>query len=294
MYLFLAFLAGIVINIMVAFNGVLTKNSGVYTATIISYIVAAVFSGLYLLIKKQRVFPKKKLPIMMYSAGIIGVFSAVFTNYAFGKISLVAITALALLAQTVTSFIIDAFGLFGAKKRKVSKSSVVCLAISSAGICVLLIGAEMSAVSSVLISLASGVTLVVSRMMNADLAKSAGAVSGAFINHLVGIPAGLIALLLLGNGEPPIASCVGAIPLWAYLGGIVGVIVVILTNYAVPQITALQATLLIFVGQISAGIVIDALTGTSQSKQFLLGVILVSLGAIAGAVAERRSAAAKD
>lgn len=294
MYLFLAFLAGIAINIMVAFNGVLTEDSGVYTATLIAYVVAAIFSGLYLLIRKQAVFPKKKLPIMMYSAGIIGVFSAVFTNFAFGKISLVAITALTLLAQTITSFIIDAFGLLGAEKRPVNKSTIICLLISFAGMLVLLFGAELNAISAVLVSLASGITLVVSRMINADLAKSTGAVSGAFINHLVGIPAGLAALLLLGRGEPAVLSCMGAIPWWAYLGGIVGVIVVIITNSTVPKISAFQATLLIFVGQIVAGIIIDMLTGVAQSKQFLAGVSLISAGVIASAVTEKSSAPSEN
>ena len=161
--------------------------------------------------------------------------------------------------------------------------------ISFSGIFVLLMGAEMTAASAVLVSLASGVTLVVSRMINADLAKSTGAVSGAFINHLVGVPTGLVVLLLLGKGEPSIASCISLIPWWAYLGGIVGVIVVILTNYAVPKISAFQATLLIFVGQMFAGIIIDTLTGVAQSKQLLLGVSLISAGVVASAVIEKNA-----
>lgn len=287
MYLLLAFTAGVVINIMVAFNGALTEHSGVYTATLISYAVATIFAGIYLIAKKQRIFPKEKLPIMMYSAGIIGVFSAVCTNSAFGKISLVAITALALLAQTVTSFLIDIFGLFGAEKRKVNVSTVICLLVSFVGIWVMLVNAKVTAASAVLFSLASGVTLVLSRMINADLAKTTGAVNGAFINHLVGLPAGLAALLLLGRGEPSLSMCIAEIPWWAYLGGIVGVIVVILTNYAVPKISAFQATLLIFVGQILAGIIIDMLTGATQSRQLIFGAIIVTAGVLASAAVDR-------
>lgn len=288
MDLFMAFSAGIIINIMVAFNGVLTTYSGVYTASLLSYIVAVISAGAYLIARRQKLLPKRKLPLVMYSGGVIGIFSSVFTNFAFGKITLVAITALALLAQTLTSLLIDAYGLFGAEKRKINSSSVVCLFVSLVGIGVMLVGAEIGTVSAVLLSFASGITLVVSRIINAELAQNTDAVSGAFINHFVGTPTGIVALLLLGRGEPPIYRCVPTIPWWAFLGGTAGVIVVVITNKVVPKISAFQATLLLFIGQIFAGAVIDRFTGTENSWQLILGGILVSVGVVLNALSNRK------
>lgn len=283
-----ALLTGAIISIMVAVNGVLTGICGVYTATVIIHIVAVIFAGFILLIGKTKVFPDKKLPLWMYSAGIIGVFSTVFTNYAFGKISMIAITALALLAQTATSFIIDAFGLFGANKREINLISIISLVIAVIGIGVMLIGAEFTQFVALAVSFASGITLVVSRMINADLAKTTGAVSGSFINHLVGLPAALIAMLILGSTEGSIIQTAVTVPWWAYLGGILGITVVVLNNCIVPKISAMQATLLLFVGQIFAGAVIDYLTGVNSSKQLMIGAVIVAIGVCTSSIADNK------
>lgn len=48
-----------------------------------------------------------------------------------------------------------------------------------------------------------------------------------------------------------------SIPIAVYLGGLVGVIVISLSNYITPKISAFYLTLLIFIGQLFAGTIID-------------------------------------
>lgn len=284
MYQISALFTGVLITIMVTLNGKLSDGSGIYSATVVIYIVSVVFSGLILLLRRMPVRPKKKLPVWMYSAGLISVFSTVFTNFAFGKISVVAITALALLAQTATSFVIDTLGLLGAEKRRAGKASVLCLLVSVLGCAVMLSDAGGLQVLAMLLAFASGITLVTSRMINADLAKSTGAVSGAFINHAVGLPAAVLALLLLGRGEAGLLAGIGALPWWAYMGGVLGIIIVVLTNWFVPEISALNGSLLLFVGQLASSVLIDTACGFENPPRLIIGGAVIALGVATGTI----------
>jgi len=51
-----------------------------------------------------------------------------------------------------------------------------------------------------------------------------------------------------------------SVPLWAYLGGLTGVLVIVLSSYLTPKISAFYFTLLMFLGQLFVGIIIDYFT----------------------------------
>ena len=106
-------------------------------------------------------------------------------------------------------------------------------------------------------ALLSGVTRTVGRMANAQLAVRIGSFQSTFYNYLVGLLCSLLALAALRSPLP--AAGAGQIPAWAYLGGGVGVLFIVLSNLTAPRISAFSMTLLIFVGQIASGIAIDAL-----------------------------------
>lgn len=286
MYSLLTLLAGILISIMVAFNGSLAGYSGVYSAVVISYIIAIIFGIVYLLIRKESLLPKNKLPWWVFSSGAISVFSAVCSNYAFGKISMIAITALGLLAQTVTSLLIDLFGLFGFEKRKAGAATWICVAISFAGMIIMMIGTDMAVATALILSFAAGISLVLSRMLSASLAKSVSPMASTTITHMVGLPCAIIVLLLIGQNE--IGSyTLSVIPAWAYLGGIFGVLVVMLTNITLKKVSALNVTLLIFIGQVFSGVVIDIIMGNEFSSRTFIGGIIVSIGVLIPTLIEK-------
>jgi bacterial/archaeal transporter family-2 protein len=108
-------------------------------------------------------------------------------------------------------------------------------------------------------ALLSGVTRTVGRMANAQLAQRIGSFQSTFYNYLVGLLCSLLALAVLRAPLPLAAVSSGQIPAWAYLGGGVGVLFIVLSNMTAPKISAFAMTLLIFVGQIATGIAIDAL-----------------------------------
>ncbi|MEA4970651.1 MAG: DMT family transporter [Candidatus Pelethousia sp.] len=286
-YSIICLLNGAVIAVMVAINGVLSGQYGVYPAAVIIHIVGVLFGLGVLTLRKERVWPAQKLPLWLFTGGMIGVLTTVANNIAFGKISMTAIVALGLFGQTVASLAVDCFGLFGMEKQSLRLSTAVCLLFSMAGIILMLAGADSSATFALLLSIASGISLVVSRLVNSRLATHSSAMQSSFINHLMGLPICLFVLFLLGGAELSAMPAFAAVPWWAYLGGMLGVVVVLLSCIAVPNVSSFQLSLLTFVGQVFAGFLLDVLLHKGYSQKTFIGGLLVATGICANIILER-------
>lgn len=291
MYQLLTLIAGVLISLMAVVNGTLTAKVGLYLTTVIIHIVAIIFALVLLGIRKTPVRIGQKLPIWMYCGGLISVCCTLCSNFAFGKISLVAITALGLLAQAVTSLIIDGLGLLGAQKRKIKPVTWICIAFSFGGIAYMLFGSDMSVFSAVAASFAAGVGLVLSRMMSAALGERAGAVGSSLINHVVGLPFAVLLLFALGGSElAPLPGSLGNAPAWAYLGGIAGLMIIVITNVVLPRVSAFQVSLILFVGQVFSGAAIDLLMGAELDARTFVGGVLIAAGVLANTLLEKFTA----
>lgn len=122
----------------------------------------------------------------------------------------------------------------------------------------------------------AGVTIVVSRIINAQLAEKIGEIQSTFYNFLTGLIFSLIILLIYKESFD--YSTIKSIPLFAYLGGLIGIVSITLSNKIAPKISAFYMTLLIFIGQLSIGIVIDYFVMNEISLGKIIGGILVSIG----------------
>jgi Uncharacterized protein conserved in bacteria len=71
---------------------------------------------------------------------------------------------------------------------------------------------------------------------------------------------------------------VNTIPIWAYLGGALGIIVVILSSVVTPKMSSFYITLIIFIGQLFSGIIIDCLSLKTIPFPKIIGGLLVVLG----------------
>jgi len=119
---------------------------------------------------------------------------------------------------------------------------------------------------------------MVSMLINAGLAQKIGAFQGALINYAVGLLGTLLIILLIlitGNFN---TGNLSGIPFYAYLGGFVGVMVVVASNIVIPKIPVLYTTILIFIGQIFTGIILDYFRVGSISNGKVIGGILIIAG----------------
>ena len=130
----------------------------------------------------------------------------------------------------------------------------------------------------ILIPVLAGALIVISRCINANLAKRIGLLQGTFFNFFTGLLFSAIFLLLSGQMTLLVSADFSSVPFWAYIGGAVGVIVVFLSSYITPRISALYMTLLMFVAQLFTGIAIDYFVSGIITPGKVWGGLLVLIG----------------
>lgn len=280
MYYLLSVLVGSIIAVMVAINGRLSAQCGVLAATVIIHLVGTVFAFVLLKLRKAKIGLNRAIPWWLLSGGAIGVITTVCNNAAFGKISMTSLIALALLGQMLASLTLDCFGWMGMLRRRFAVSQLAGLLLAMVGVGVMLADMEGAEIVAVLLALCVGVSIVLSRTVNADLSGHIGALQGSFVNHAVGLPITAAMLLLFGRGEPLFAGMQSTQEVIVYLGGTLGVVVVLLYNLTVPKISALYLTLLSFAGQVLTGVLLDVLAGQAYCAETFGGGLLVSAGVL--------------
>ena len=130
-----------------------------------------------------------------------------------------------------------------------------------------------------LLALLSGGTVTTSILLNARLGAVKGLYKGVFVNYMTGMVVSLpIALIISGLNFPQIE--VNWMLMLALSGGIIGFVCVILSSHITPKIGILYITILLFIGQLGTGVVIDII----REGSFSIGKIIGGLVIVAGLV----------
>ena len=283
MYQSLAFVTGIILAVMISVNGGLSGYYGVFPATVIIHLVGTIFSLFFTLKQYGWIKLTGFKPVWIYLGGAIGVFTVIFNNLAFSKLSVTNIIALALFGQTITALIFDHFGLLGMKKIPFKKTSLLGLSFSLFGIWQLLDTSVSGAILAVLYAVTSGVTVVLSRSVNTQLSEKIGAMHGALVNHVVGLIVSILILLFVNVEIVPFTL---NNPLM-YFGGVLGVIVVYLSNIVVPKVSSFNLTILSFVGQVLMGLVLDLMLTQTYSVPTLKAALIIATGILLTMLTEK-------
>lgn len=130
---------GALISIMIMLNGTLSNSYGNYTSTVLIHLTG-LFSIIFILLITRTKFKfKKNIPIYLYSAGAIGIFTVLFNNLSYSTLGVAVTIALGLLGQSITAIIIDHFGLLGMDIIRFRKEKFIGLILVSLGIVVMTI-----------------------------------------------------------------------------------------------------------------------------------------------------------
>lgn len=138
MYKGSAIFIGALIAIMVTFNGVLASYLGNYQSILVVNIVGLISVSLILIIKRKKIKLNRYIPIYLYTAGAIGVFLVFFNNLNFNYLGVSLTLSIGLLGQSITSGIIDHYGLFGMKVHKFHKEKLFGFLLISTGIAIMI------------------------------------------------------------------------------------------------------------------------------------------------------------
>jgi len=123
-----------------------------------------------------------------------------------------------------------------------------------------------------------GAVLTVMSLLNSRLSAAAGSVAGIIVIHAVGLVAAAVVLAIAREPRRP-----GRLPLYAYLGGVLGVGTVFATVYSFNELGASLAVALALLGQTVCSIVIDATGFLGRpvyplSARRLPGILLAAAG----------------
>jgi len=130
----------------------------------------------------------------------------------------------------------------------------------------------------IFIAILAGASIVAGRIINSNLAEKIGIFQGTLFNYVIGLFFSFIFLFLSNESLNITNTKIKSIPLWAYLGGLTGDLVIVLSSYVTPKISSFYLTLIIFIGQLFVGIIIDYFTLNKLSLGNILGGLLVLIG----------------
>lgn len=288
MYSLFAAAYGVLMTMQSAFGAKLTASYGNWFATVTVHLVGLITLTPFFLTKWGRRTGKTKW--YWHLGGAIGVTNVVATNYAISVVGMTNSAVLLLLGEIVFAAVMDAFGLLGARKRPVTKLKCVAIIIMLAGCASisLLSGASGGALNFLALaaSVYRGVTLVLSRQLNGRLAVQSGTGFSTYFNYLSGFVCAFAVFALL-RFPMTAAFPQTSVPLWAYCGGIVGCLGIVLCNLSSPKLSALNMSLIVFVSETLSGIVVDVLMG-KISVPILVGCAIVSVGMVVNLLAEKQ------
>lgn len=130
----------------------------------------------------------------------------------------------------------------------------------------------------ILFAILCGVSNVLSRSVNFVLSEKIGMYQSTLFNYIFGLFGSFLLLLISGETFKLLTASYYEAPWFVYAGGLLGVVVVTMLSFLSSKVSSFYLTLLLFVGQLFTGIIIDALSTGKISFYQVIGGALVVLG----------------
>lgn len=130
----------------------------------------------------------------------------------------------------------------------------------------------------ILFAILCGVSNVLSRSVNFVLSEKIGMYQSTLFNYIFGLSGSFLLLLISDETFKLFTTSSYNAPWFVYTGGLLGVIVVTMLSFLSSKVSSFYLTLLLFVGQLFPGIIIDAFSTGKISFYQVLGGALVVLG----------------
>lgn len=137
MYKNLALINGVLLAIMIFFNGMLSSITGPYLSTLLFHVLGLFIILILSLIKKNRLLILN-LPIIFFLPGLLSVITIFLNNLCIPKIGITLTIGISLYGQLVMSSLVEHFGLYGMPMNRFKKEKLLGMSIISFGIIVMI------------------------------------------------------------------------------------------------------------------------------------------------------------
>ena len=121
----------------------------------------------------------------------------------------------------------------------------------------------------------NGCATVISKMINYRCTKILGTYNGSLVNYVVATVLSFVLLLCSSRLNIDFYAFSKA-PWWMYLGGAFGIIAFL----TLSRLKVMESTILLLIGQLTAGILFDAFLFKNFNLPKLAGILLVAGGII--------------
>ena len=130
---------GMLISIMITFNGVLSSNLGNSQAIFFIHIIGITTILTFMFLKKIKWNSIKNVPKYLLMPGMIGVVMVTLNNLTVNSIGLSLTVACGVFGQMLFSSIVDHFGLFGNEVYKFNKNQILGYSVIIIGIFIMVV-----------------------------------------------------------------------------------------------------------------------------------------------------------
>ncbi|HKL59824.1 MAG TPA: DMT family transporter [Sphaerochaeta sp.] len=284
LYLFLDFLTGMVISIMVVANTQLGVEVTMGVSLIVNHIIGLVFLTLLLWVGKNNRninAPRKRAPLYLWFNGVFGLAILNLNYYSIINTGASLAMASTVFGQSFFSVVFDLTGFMGMKKRKLSPKKMASLGISAVGIVIMALGGEGDFIFGfILLGFLAGALTMTQMVLNSTFASYKGSIFASRHNFLTGLVAGLLFYFI----TVPKATVSGfqalpsVSPLLIFSGGLLAIFVVVSTSYVIIKVPAIYSALLLSAAQILMSLAIDTLFFDAFSLNLLIGASLMLVG----------------
>lgn len=133
------------------------------------------------------------------------------------------------------------------------------------------------------LALLAGALVIICISINGRLAKEVGLIQAGMTNFFVGFISSIVYAFIINSfsiNSIFTSSVFSSVPFYYYLGGVIGSLIMILNSLVINNLSAVYVTVLVFIGQITTGIIIDYFRWEVLPKGKIIGGILIIIGLI--------------
>lgn len=133
-------------------------------------------------------------------------------------------------------------------------------------------------VIGIILAFASGITIVFARTLNAKLTTYSNLRYSTLFNYITGIIGSILIVLLTKTRLPATVPSFKMSDIFIYLGGALGVVMVLTSSYLTRKLSSIVFTLLLFIASLFTGIAIDYFISGDYSNGKVIGGLIILAG----------------